>query len=107
MNAPQAAGVSLNAAVSAAGLVKRYGEVAAVESLELDIAPGEFFGLLGPNGSGKTTTMHMLATLIRPSDGRATVAGFDVAKAPVQGRASIGLVFQDSAPSRTLTLAQN
>jgi len=107
MNAPQAAGVSLNAAVSAAGLVKRYGEVAAVEGVDLDIAPGEFFGLLGPNGSGKTTTMHMLATLIRPSDGRATVAGFDVAKAPVQVRASIGLVFQESALDRTLTVAQN
>jgi len=107
MNAPQAAGVSLSAAVSAAGLVKRYGEVAAVDGLDLDIAPGEFFGLLGPNGSGKTSTMHMFATLIRPSDGRATVAGFDVTKAPVQVRASIGLVFQESALDRTLTVAQN
>lgn len=107
MNAPQAAGVSVSAAVSAAGLSKRYGELAAVDGLDLDIAPGEFFGLLGPNGSGKTTTMHMLATLIRPSAGTARVAGFDIAGAPVQVRASIGLVFQESALDRTLTVAQN
>ena len=107
MNAPQAAGVVTSAGVSAAGLVKRYGGLAAVDGLDLDIAPGEFFGLLGPNGSGKTTTMHMLATLVRPSTGTASVAGFDVVKAPVQVRASIGLVFQESALDRTLTVAQN
>ena len=107
MNAPQAAGVVTSAAVSAAGLVKRYGGLAAVDGLDLDIAPGEFFGLLGPNGSGKTTTMHLLATLIRPSGGTASVAGFNVVKAPVQVRASIGLVFQESALDRTLTVAQN
>jgi ABC-2 type transport system ATP-binding protein len=107
MNAPQAAGVAISAAVSAAGLVKRYGELAAVDGLDLEIAPGEFFGLLGPNGSGKTTTMHMLATLVRPSAGTASVAGFDVLKAPVRVRASIGLVFQESALDRTLTVAQN
>src|SRR5262249_23227244 len=100
MNAPQAAGVSVSAPVSAAGLSKRYGELAAVDGLDLAIAPGEFFGLLGPNGSGKTTTMHMLATLIRPSAGRAAVAGFDVVSAPVQVRSSIGLVFQESALDR-------
>src|SRR4249920_3134762 len=107
MNAPQAAGVATSAAVRAAGLVKRYGELAAVDGLDLEIAPGEFFGLLGPNGSGKTTTMHMLATLIRPSAGTASVAGFDIASAPVRVRASIGLVFQESALDRTLTVAQN
>jgi ABC-2 type transport system ATP-binding protein len=107
MNAPQAAGVATSAAVSATGLVKRYGELAAVDGLDLEIAPGEFFGLLGPNGSGKTTTMHMLATLIRPSAGTASVAGFDIASAPVRVRASIGLVFQESALDRTLTVAQN
>ena len=107
MNAPQAAGVSTSAAVSVAGLCKRYGELAAVDGLDLEIAPGEFFGLLGPNGSGKTTTMHMLATLIRPSAGTASVAGFDIAATPVRVRAQIGLVFQESALDRTLTVAQN
>ena len=107
MNAPQAASVAISAAVRASGLVKRYGEAAAVDGLDLEIAPGEFCGLLGPNGSGKTTTMHMLATLIRPSAGTASVAGFDIASAPVQVRGSIGLVFQESALDRTLTVAQN
>src|SRR5262245_44423998 len=107
MNAPQAAGIATSAAVRAEGLHKRYGEVAAVDGLDLDIVPGEFFGLLGPNGSGKTTTMHMLATLIRPSSGTASVAGFDIAASPVRVRASIGLVFQESALDRTLTVAQN
>jgi ABC-2 type transport system ATP-binding protein len=107
MNAPQAAGVATSAAVRAAGLSKRYGELAAVEGLDLEIAPGEFLGLLGPNGSGKTTTLHMLATLIRPSAGSACVAGFDVARDPVSVRAAIGLVFQESALDRTLTVAEN
>jgi ABC-2 type transport system ATP-binding protein len=107
MNAPHTAGMTTIAAVRAAGLVKRYGELAAVDGVDLEIAPGEFFGLLGPNGSGKTTTMHMLATLIRPSAGTASVAGFDIGRAPVRVRASIGLVFQESALDRTLTVAQN
>ena len=107
MNAPQASGVDTRAAVRAAGLAKRYGDVLAVDGLDLEIAPGEFFGLLGPNGSGKTTTLHMLATLLRPSAGTAAVAGFDVAREPVAVRAAIGLVFQESALDRTLTVAEN
>ena len=94
-------------AVRAAGLVKRYGALTAVEGLDLEIAPGEFLGLLGPNGSGKTTTLHMLATLLRPDAGSAQVAGFDIARDPLRVRASIGLVFQESALDRTLTVAQN
>jgi ABC-2 type transport system ATP-binding protein len=107
MNAPGTREVDVRAAVRATGLVKRYGELAAVDGLDLDIAPGEFLGLLGPNGSGKTTTLHMLATLIRPDAGSALVAGFDIAREPVEVRASIGLVFQESALDRTLTVAQN
>jgi ABC-2 type transport system ATP-binding protein len=106
MNAPQAAGIQ-TAAVRAAGLTKRYGGLVAVDGLDLEIAPGEFLGLLGPNGSGKTTTLHMLATLIRPSAGSALVAGFDIVREQVEVRASIGLVFQESALDRTLTVAQN
>jgi ABC-2 type transport system ATP-binding protein len=81
--------------------------VRAVDGVDIDIASGEFFGLLGPNGAGKTTTVHMLATLIRPSAGSATVAGFDVIAAPVRVRARIGLVFQESALDRTLSVAEN
>jgi ABC-2 type transport system ATP-binding protein len=94
-------------AVHASGLVKRYGQLVAVDGLDLDIPSGQFFGLLGPNGSGKTSTIHMLATLIRPSSGSARVAGHDVADEAVKVRGAIGLVFQDSALDRTLTIAEN
>jgi ABC-2 type transport system ATP-binding protein len=94
-------------AVDARGLVKRYGDLVAVDGLDLQIPAGQFFGLLGPNGSGKTSTIHMLATLIRPSGGTASVFGHDVVHDAVQTRASIGLVFQESALDRTLSVAEN
>jgi ABC-2 type transport system ATP-binding protein len=94
-------------AVRASGLVKRYGDVLAVDGLDLQIPAGQFFGLLGPNGSGKTSTIHMLATLIRPSGGSAVVAGHDVVRNTVKVRAAIGLVFQESALDRTLSVAEN
>ena len=94
-------------AVQAQGLARRYGEVVAVDGLDLEIGEGEFFGLLGPNGSGKTTTIHMLATLVRPTAGSARVAGFDIGTDPVKVRGQIGLVFQESALDRTLSVAEN
>jgi len=94
-------------AVRARALVKRYGEVAAVDGLDLDVPAGEFFGLLGPNGSGKTSTIHMLATLIRPNGGTASIRGHDVVKNAVRVRGKIGLVFQDSALDRSLSVAEN
>jgi ABC-2 type transport system ATP-binding protein len=95
------------AAVRGIGLVKRYGDISAVDGLDLEIPSGQFFGLLGPNGSGKTTTIHMLATLVRPTRGTAQVAGHDVVREPVQVRKAIGLVFQESALDRTLSVAEN
>lgn len=95
------------AAISAAGLVKRYGNVSAVDGLDLEIPAGQFFGLLGPNGSGKTTTIHMLATLVKPSEGRVRIADVDVSRHPVLARRQIGLVFQESALDRTLTVREN
>ena len=95
------------AAISAAGLVKRYGNVTAVDGLDLESPAGQFFGLLGPNGSGKTTTIHMLATLVKPSEGRVRIADVDVSMHPVQARRHIGLVFQESALDRTLTVREN
>lgn len=95
------------AAISAAGLVKRYGSLAAVDGLNLEIPAGQFFGLLGPNGSGKTTTIHMLATLVRPTEGRVQIGEVDVSRHPVQARRQIGLVFQESALDRTLTVREN
>ena len=94
-------------AVKASGLVKRYGDVLAVDGLDLEIPSGQFFGLLGPNGSGKTSTIHMLATLIRPNSGSAQVFGRDVVREAVSTRADIGLVFQESALDRTLSVAEN
>ncbi len=88
-------------------LSKDYGELRAVHDLHLDVPEGEFFGLLGPNGSGKTTTIHMLTTLARPTSGYAEVAGYDVIKHGVAVRRETGLVFQDSALDRTLSVAEN
>jgi ABC-2 type transport system ATP-binding protein len=105
MNEPRP--VALAPAVRTHGLTKRYGEVLAVDRLELEIASGQFFGLLGPNGSGKTTTIHMLSTLVRPSAGSAIVAGHDVTRDAVAVRGTIGLVFQESALDRTLSVAEN
>jgi ABC-2 type transport system ATP-binding protein len=93
--------------ISARALSKRYGEVLAVDGLDLDVPAGQFFGLLGPNGSGKTTTIHMLSTLLVPTAGSATVAGHDVRRSPVAVRAAIGVVFQESALDRTLSVAEN
>ncbi|MDA8058501.1 MAG: ATP-binding cassette domain-containing protein [Actinomycetota bacterium] len=83
------------AAVSAVGLVKTYGDVLAVRGIDLEVAPGETFGFLGPNGAGKSTTIGMLCTLVTPSGGQATVAGFDVVHQRDDVRRHIGLVFQD------------
>ena len=99
--------VDTSLAIQAEGLTKRYGNTLAVDGLNLDIPTGQFFGLLGPNGSGKTSTIHMLSTLIRPSQGTARVAGQDVKRAGLQVRAAIGVVFQESALDRTLSVAEN
>ena len=94
-------------AVHSNGLTKRYGDTLAVDRLDLDVPTGEFFGLLGPNGSGKTTTIHMLSTLVRPTSGEALVAGHDVSRNSVRVRGAIGVVFQDSALDRTLSVWEN
>ena len=67
-------------AVETEKLTKHYGELVAVDSLDLSIQVGEIFGLLGPNGAGKTTTLSMLATLLKPTSGTARVNGYDVRK---------------------------
>ena len=93
--------------ILAKNITKEYGEQIAVNNLSLDIPQGQFFGLLGPNGSGKTTTIHMLSTLIRPTSGSISVNGIDVQKGPQTVRKSIGLVFQESALDRTLSIEEN
>lgn len=96
-----------DAAIATEQLVRRYGEIEAVRGIDLSVMPGEIFGFLGPNGAGKSTTISMLCTLLRPTSGRAAVAGFDVAREPDEVRARIGLVFQDPAIDEQLTAREN
>ena len=95
------------AVVSVHGLAKRYGAVEAVRGIDFDVEPGETFGFLGPNGAGKSTTINMLCTLVTPSAGSATVAGYDVVASRLDVRRSIGLVFQDTTLDNYLTAGEN
>ena len=88
-------------------LVKRFGELVAVDHISFQVAAGEIFGLLGPNGAGKTTTINILCTLSKPTSGQATVNGFDVVRQQSQVRQSIGLVFQDPSLDERLSGLQN
>jgi ABC-2 type transport system ATP-binding protein len=88
-------------------LTKKYGQLTAVDGLNLQIEEGEIFGLLGPNGAGKTTTLMMLTTLVTPTSGQALVNGFDAAKEPSKVRKSIGIVFQDPSSDDILTGYEN
>ena len=94
-------------AIEVEGLVRRFGDFTAVDDVSFNVEPGELFGFLGPNGAGKTTTISILCTLLRPTAGRARVAGHDVAHEPGAVRSSIGLVFQELTLDDYLTGAQN
>src|SRR5881409_677713 len=88
-------------------LVKKFGNITAVDGIQLDVQSGQIFGFLGPNGAGKSTTIKILATLLRPTAGKAAVAGFDVLANPDEVRRSIGLVFQDQSLDDRLTAQEN
>jgi ABC-2 type transport system ATP-binding protein len=94
-------------AISVQSLSKRFGELEAVRGIDFEVHSGETFGFLGPNGAGKSTTINMLCTLTRPSGGRATVAGHDVATERDDVRRNIGLVFQDPTLDGYLSAEQN
>jgi len=79
------------------GLTKEYDGLRAVDSLDLRVAPGEFFGFIGPNGAGKTTTINLLCGLLRPTTGSAQVAGFDVQRQPTEVKARIGVLQDEPA----------
>ena len=88
-------------------LARSFGEIQAVKGIDLQIERGETFGFLGPNGAGKSTTIKMLCTLLRPTSGRAWINGYDIDRASLQVRQSIGLVFQDPTLDEYLTAEQN
>jgi ABC-2 type transport system ATP-binding protein len=89
------------------GLTRRFGKLTAVDGLNLTVDASEVFGLLGPNGAGKTTVIKMLTTLLPPTKGTATVAGFDIRQRPAQVRASIGYVPQLVSVDGALTGYEN
>jgi ABC-2 type transport system ATP-binding protein len=76
--------------VEVRGLVKRFGDFVAVDHVSLAVAKGEIFGFLGPNGAGKSTTIRILCGLLGPTEGSASVNGFDVGTEPEQVKRSIG-----------------
>ncbi len=94
-------------AISVLGIVKRFGELRAVDGIDLDVQRGTIFAILGPNGAGKTTLMRMLATLATPDGGSASVMGHDVLREPHQVRASIAMTGQFASLDEDLTGREN
>ena len=94
-------------AIQAQGLVKRFGKTTAVAGVDLAVRPGTVLGLLGPNGAGKTTVVRMLATLLRPDGGTATVGGADIVREADRVRELVGLTGQYAAVDEDLTGFEN
>lgn len=107
MNMSQATATTDDSAISLRGLTKRFGDLVAVDNVNLEIAKGELLGLLGPNGAGKTTIIKMLTTMLRPTEGEARVWGHNVVKERNKVRSSIGVVFQDPSIDNMLTGREN
>jgi ABC-2 type transport system ATP-binding protein len=89
------------------GLTRRFGALTAVDRLDLEVAPGEIFGLVGPDGAGKTTTLRLLCGLITPTGGEARVAGIDVARHPQEVKDHIGYMAQRFGLYGDLTVEEN
>jgi daunorubicin resistance ABC transporter ATP-binding subunit len=97
----------MTTAIQAEGLAKSFGATRALDGIDLEVAEGTILGLLGPNGSGKTTAVRILTTLLLPQGGRATVAGLDVVRQAKQVRPLIGLAGQYAAVDANLTGTEN
>ncbi len=95
-----------NAPIIAEGLTRHFGDVKAVDGIDLTVKEGEIFGFLGPNGAGKSTAVRMLTTLLRPTSGSARVAGYDVVTQADDVRRSIGVALQDAAIDPLMTGAE-
>ncbi len=95
--------MSLDPPVVAEGLERHFGDVKAVDGVDLVVNQGEIFGFLGPNGAGKSTTVRMLATLLTPTAGSARVAGYDVVRDAAMVRRNIGVALQDAAIDPIMT----
>lgn len=93
--------------IETSGLTKVFGDLTAVDSLDLQVKRGELFGLLGPNGAGKTTTISMLSTILQPTSGSGRVCAFDIKKQQDDVRRCIGIVFQDPSLDDELTAREN
>src|SRR6266487_3852474 len=104
---PRARGVAMSYAIQAEGLVKHFGETRALAGVGLAARTGTVLAALGPNGAGKTTAVRILATLLRPDQGHATVAGYDVIAQAHQVRQMIALTGQYAAVDETLTGVEN
>ena len=94
-------------AIAVRNLTKHYEDVTAVDHISFEVGRGEIFGFLGPNGAGKTTTIRILTGLIRPDEGEAFVAGFNVLKNPLEAKQSIGVVPEVSNAYIDLTAWEN
>ena len=94
-------------AIRVEDLAKHFGDVKAIDGVSFEVPRGTIFGLLGPNGSGKTTTVRVLATILRPDRGRAEVMGYDVVRQPDEVRYQIGMAGQSAAVDANLTGLEN
>ena len=93
----------MQATLSAQNLVKRFGDVSAVDGVNLAVHPGEIVGLLGPNGAGKTTTLRMLAGILTPTEGQVCVGGVDIREDPIAAKSRLGFLSGDTQLYQRLT----
>src|SRR3982750_768110 len=93
--------------ISAKNVIKKFGDITAVNDISFEVKKGEIFAFLGPNGAGKSTTIKMLTTMLRPTKGELRLAGHDVTKERDSARKAFGIVFQDPSLDEELSAYEN